>query len=301
MKVTEGLHAARRAGMFWPALGLLIAAAILMTIVAHAQSVSTTTVQDTVYLANGQPGSGTLAVRWPAFTTAAGQAVAAGSLTVKISGDGFLSVNLAPNQGATPAGLFYTAVFYLSDGSTSTEYWVVPATATATLAQIRAQVMPAAQAVQVVSKAYVDQSISQLSQSMLTASGGSLTGPLYLNGDPTQALQAANKHYVDTQVATAVPIAGGAMTGALALSGDPTLDLQAADKHYVDATAAAAAANASQGMQAAMPGVASDGDGGLAVSGLVTSPGSRCWCDGKVRHKQHRQRASLRVRWKRFK
>jgi hypothetical protein len=31
-------------------------------------------------------------------------------------------VNLAPNLGATPAGLFYTAVFYLSDGTTSTQY-----------------------------------------------------------------------------------------------------------------------------------------------------------------------------------
>ena len=50
---------------------------------------------------------------------------------------------------------------------------------------------------------------------MLTASGGTLRGPLYLNGDPTQPLQAADKHYVDTQVATAVPLAGGNMTGAL--------------------------------------------------------------------------------------
>ena len=49
----------------------------------------------------------------------------------------------------------------------------------------------------------------------MTATGGTLTGPLYLNGDPTQPLQAADKHYVDTQVATAVPLAGGNMTGAL--------------------------------------------------------------------------------------
>jgi hypothetical protein len=31
-------------------------------------------------------------------------------------------VNLAPNLGAMPAGLFYTAVFYMSDGSVSTQY-----------------------------------------------------------------------------------------------------------------------------------------------------------------------------------
>ena len=97
----------------------------------------------------------------------------------------------------------------------NTQYWVVPAAAQATLAQVQAQVMPAAQAVQAVSKAYVDEAIAELAQSLLTASGGTLSGPLYLNGDPTQPLQAADKHYVDTQVATAVPLAGGNMTGAL--------------------------------------------------------------------------------------
>ena len=117
-----------------------------------------------------------------------------------VRADGFVSVNLAPNLGATPAGEYYTAVYYMSDGTTSTEYWVVPAAAQATLAQVQAQVMPAAQAVQAVSKAYVDQAIAELSGSMLTASGGTLSGPLYLNGDPTQPLQAADKHYVDTQV-----------------------------------------------------------------------------------------------------
>ena len=146
----------------------------------------------------------------------AGQAVAADSITVAIGTDGFMSVNLAPNLGATPAGEFYTAVYDMSDGTTSTQYWVVPAAANATLAAVQAQVMPAAQAVQTVSKAYVDQAIAELSASSgLSASGGTLTGPLYLSGDPTQPLEAADKHYVDTQVATAVPLAGGNMTGAL--------------------------------------------------------------------------------------
>ena len=194
------------------ALGLL---ALGLAAMAWAQGVSTTTVQGTVYLANGQPGAGTLVISWPGFTTAAGQAVAADSMTVTIAPDGFVSVNLAPNLGATPAGEYYTAVYYMSDGTVSTQYWVVPATASATLAQVQAQVMPAAQAIQAVSKAYVDEAITELSQSELTASGGTLSGPLYLNADPTQPLQAATKHYVDTQVATAVPLAGGNMTGTL--------------------------------------------------------------------------------------
>jgi hypothetical protein len=115
-------------------------------------------------------------------------------------------LNLAPNVGAPPAGLYYTATFYMSDGTTNTQYWVVPAAAQASLAQVQSQVMPAAQAVQAVSKAYVDQTISALNQSMLTASGGTLSGPLYLNGDPTQPLQAADKHYVDTAASQAAPI-----------------------------------------------------------------------------------------------
>ena len=193
----------------------LLAMGLAGAAVAGAQAVSTTTVEGTVYLANGQPGAGTLAISWPAFVTAAGQAVAADSTTVTIATDGFVSVNLAPNVGATPAGEYYTAVYYMSDGSTSTQYWVVPAAAQASLAQVQAQVMPAAQAVQAVSKAYVDQAITELSETLLMANGGTLSGPLYLSGDPTQPLQAADKHYVDVQVATAVPIAGGNMTGPL--------------------------------------------------------------------------------------
>ena len=72
---------------------------------AGAQAVTTTTVQGTVYLANGQAGAGTLTVSWPAFTTANGLAVAADGTTVTIAPDGFVSVNLTPNVGATPAGL----------------------------------------------------------------------------------------------------------------------------------------------------------------------------------------------------
>jgi hypothetical protein len=171
--------------------------------IGSAQSISTTTVQGTVYLANGQPATGTVQVSWPAFTTASNQAVTAGQLSVPIAADGFLSVNLAPNQGATPAGLFYTAIYQLSDGTRSTEYWVVPAAAQASLGSVLAQLMPAVQAVQAVSKSYVDQAITELTQSLLTASGGTLSGPLYLNGDPSQPLQAADKHYVDTSVTAA--------------------------------------------------------------------------------------------------
>ncbi|KAA6456056.1 hypothetical protein DYQ86_26645 [Acidobacteria bacterium AB60] len=180
-----------------------------------AQAFGTTTVQGTVYLASGAPASGSLQLSWPAFTTAANQAVAAGRLNAAIGADGFVSVKLAPNAGATPAGLYYTAVYHLSDGATSTEYWVVPAAAQASLAAVRATVMPAAQAVQAVSKTYVDQTVAQAIGSQLTASGGNLTGPLYLNGDPSAPTQAATKRYVDNQLGQALSVNGGAATGAL--------------------------------------------------------------------------------------
>lgn len=94
-----------------------------LALAALAQGVSTTTVQGTVYEANGTPGSGTVQVSWPAFTTASNQTVAAGKIATNIGADGFLSVNLAPNLGSSPAGLYYTVVYHLSDGTTSTEYW----------------------------------------------------------------------------------------------------------------------------------------------------------------------------------
>jgi hypothetical protein len=200
-------------------IALILAGAALSAALSleplRAQAISTTTVQGTVYLANGQPASGTILVSWPAFATATNQAVAAGNTTVTIASNGAMSLNLAPNQGATPAGLYYTAVYHLSDGTTSKEYWVVPATAQASLASVRAQIMPAAQAVQTVSKAYVDQEIAELTGSLLTASGGNLSGPLYLNGNPTQALQAVDKQYVDAAVSALVPLTGAALTGSL--------------------------------------------------------------------------------------
>ena len=109
----------------WLAAASWLGACVVWTLTSmagSAQGVTTTTVQGTIYLANGQPGSGTLQLSWPAFTTASNQAITAGRISVVIGADGYLSVNLAPNQGSTPAGLYYTAVFHLSDGTTSTEY-----------------------------------------------------------------------------------------------------------------------------------------------------------------------------------
>jgi hypothetical protein len=204
--------------------------------------VTTTTVQGTVYRADGTVAQGTMLISWPAFVTANNQAVAAGSTTVVVGADGFASVNLAANAGANPAGTYYTVVYHLTSASlttgsnVSTEYWSVPATAKATIAAVRAKLQPASVAVQSVSKAYVDQLVAAMAPTaanFLPLAGGSLNGPLTLPADPTASGQATTKHYVDGQVATSVPLAGGTISGTLAVANAiqklPRVDVRSVD------------------------------------------------------------------------
>jgi len=202
-------------------LKLIVGALLVLAVAPSWTQVTTTTVQGTVYRADGTAASGTLLVSWPAFTTANSQAVAAGSLTVNIGAEGFVAVSLAPNLGAIPSGSYYTAVYHLSDGTVSKEYWTVPAASTATIAGVRAQLQPATVAVQSVSKSYVDNLVAQITPSVgsfLPLTGGSLSGPLDLAGDPTSDQEASTKHYVDQAMTTVLPLAGGAVTGTLGIA-----------------------------------------------------------------------------------
>ena len=169
--------------------------------------ITTTTIQDTIYNADGSVASGTVLVSWTSFSTAANGTIASGNLTATIGADGLLSLNLTPNAGAIPEGTYYTAVYHLTSGTVSKEYWLVPAVAQTTVAAIRTQLIPAAVAVASASKQYVDSSITALSQTFVPLIGGSMTGPLVLNADPTAAAQATTKHYVDTQI-SAIPVGG---------------------------------------------------------------------------------------------
>ncbi len=209
----------RLIGRGWVLVGLLMAAALAAP--AHGQ-VQLTTVADTLYSASGAPAGGSVVVSWSAFTTAAGYAVAAGTTSATLGSQGSLSIALVPNAGATPTGSYYTAVFHLSDGTTSRAYWVVPAGGgPVKLAAIANQVLPTSVAMQTVSKAYVDQAItaavatgvapgaSSATVAYVQKTGDSMTGPLVLPGDPVSALQAADKHYVDANIAA---LGGGAAT-----------------------------------------------------------------------------------------
>jgi hypothetical protein len=197
----------------WAVLGAFVLTGALQPQPAAAQ-MSTTTVQGTIYRADGTAASGTVLISWPAFSTAANQAVAAGSLSATIGANGFLSVNLTPNAGATPAGSYYTAVYHLSDGTVNREYWVVPASGTASVASVRALLEPSTVAVQPsVTEAYVQSAIASISSNFLPLTGGTLTGPLTLSGDPVAADQPATKHYADAQAAAELPLSGGTLTG----------------------------------------------------------------------------------------
>lgn len=78
------------------------------------------------------------------------------------------------------------------------------------------------------------ESITQLGTLVLLLSGGTMTGDLILNADPSTNLQAATKQYADSLVAGFLPLSGGTMTGNLILNADPSTNLQAATKQYVD-------------------------------------------------------------------
>ncbi|MHB1023178.1 MAG: hypothetical protein ACYC46_07840 [Acidobacteriaceae bacterium] len=184
--------------------GFLCALVALWLMLPQADAlaqVATTQIQDTIYQGNGSPAQGSILISWPAFSTMSGQSVPAGTTTVQIGSNGSVSVALVPNAGATPIGTYYTAVYHTSDGRVSREYWVVPVTSSpVTISSIRTTVLPVSVAMQTVSKAYVDQAVSASGSQYVQKSGDTMTGPLVLPGDPTATNQAADKHYVDTNV-----------------------------------------------------------------------------------------------------
>jgi hypothetical protein len=174
--------------------------------------VATTTVTDTVYRADGTAAGGSVVISWSGFTTAGGSSVAAGTTAVTIGTGGALSVSLVPNAGSTPMGTYYTAVYHLDDGTTSKEYWVVPVAVPGGgpvhVAAIKNEVLPASVAMQTVSKQYVDAAISAAQTGFpedtspyVLKAGDTMTGPLVLPADPVTSNQAADKNYVDENLA----------------------------------------------------------------------------------------------------
>ena len=212
-----------------------------------------TSVVDTVYMADGTPAQGILVITWPAFVAGDGTGVAAGALDVTLGTNGALNAALVPNAGATPANVYYTVVYQLQPSEVRTEYWVVPASSPATLAQVRTT-PGSGTAAQPVSMQYVNSALAAKANNNAVVH---LAGTETVTGTKSFAVppnvptpvgtgDVTNKAYVDTAIATVgagnyLPTAGGAMTGPLTLSGSPTAPLQAAAKQYVDLTALAKA------------------------------------------------------------
>ncbi len=214
---------------------------LLFAVRLHASGPGLVTINDIVYRADGSPATGTVVITWPNFSTVDGKAVAAGELHVTIASGGVIIIALAPNANSVPAGTYYKVVYKLDDGTTSTEYWVVPPTGPTTIAAIRATVVPTQVAAQMASRQYVDSAVGNVvhlsgSESITGAKSFAVspTAP-----DPTSAAAVATKNYVDVAISggvsgTFLPTSGGTMTGALNLWNDPTSPTQASNRHYVD-------------------------------------------------------------------
>jgi hypothetical protein len=228
---------------YWLGLGI---AACLWLSAAMAQSPTTTTVTDTVYQADGATAQGTIIITWPAFQTASGSPIAAGSTNVTIGSNGVFSVGLVTNVGATPAGVYYTVVYQLGPGQVRTEFWLVPTTSPANLAAVRTTpgsgiaAQPAS--IQFVNSALAakanDNAVVHLANTE-TISGAKTFSASPSVPTPTSSGQVASKGYVDSAVSNVgagnfLATAGGTMTGPITLPGSPSAPLQAATKSYVD-------------------------------------------------------------------
>ena len=191
---------ARRVEGWWRGVVLLAGLLIAGPLAGHA--VQTTTVQDTVYRADGGIAQGTLLVSWSAFTAADGSTIAAGSTMVTMTSTGGVTLQLVPNAGAQPVGSYYTAVYHLTDGTVQKEYWVVPQLPTVTIAMMRSKVVPAAVAESSMNQQMVNTAVNTALGAYLPLKGGALSGTLSLASDPVSGLQAATKQYVDAHVSS---------------------------------------------------------------------------------------------------
>jgi len=120
---------------------LLATAALLCGGEREGWTQSQVSISDTLKNADGSNAAGRLIISWTPFTTAAGVTVDGGTKSYTIT-NGAISLTLTPNLGATPTGTSYRAQYFLNNGASYTETWVVPAAGPVTIAEIRSLAPP---------------------------------------------------------------------------------------------------------------------------------------------------------------
>ena len=109
-------------------LNRLSAGVFLLSSALHlAATPARTTIQDTLYKADGTPLNGVVIITWPSFVAADGSKIAAQTLTVSVP-SGALRVALVPTAGANSA-VAYSVRINSAGKNDSTELWSVPLSA----------------------------------------------------------------------------------------------------------------------------------------------------------------------------
>lgn len=101
-----------------------IAAAVLACAPTAFAVPALSTIQDTIYRADGTRFNGTVTIAWNSFVTGDQSPIGAQGLTIQVTG-GALRVQLAPTTTATP-GANYTVVYNSQGRYSFSETWAVP-------------------------------------------------------------------------------------------------------------------------------------------------------------------------------
>ena len=212
---------------------------------AFLGTITLTTITDTVYYANGAKAQGTILISWPAFTTATQGVVAAGSLTVQLGPNGLFMSALAPTTGSTPAGVYYTVVYQLGDGSNKQEYWAVPATDKTTISAVRAKLVPTTTAAQFLTRDQADSFYIHTNDDQTVGGVKTFTQPPAVP-DPQKPIDAVNKEYADAgyvHLNDNQSVGGVKTFSSSPVVPDPKNPTDVANKEYVDANAGGGSVN----------------------------------------------------------
>src|SRR5256885_14111586 len=90
--------------LFYLVLTVMVTLSMGLKCGGAAPNAGTTTVSDTVYLADGTTAQGSLIITWPAFVTASGTAVAGGGDNVGVGSNGGVGGGGVREEGGNTGG-----------------------------------------------------------------------------------------------------------------------------------------------------------------------------------------------------